>query len=185
MKTPFGPGKYFALSLNAEPWAVGTLGIKHKGKHPYPYMSPNQKLQAYQEAVREALAGAELTEGQVEITLYIWRRLDKARVYGGRDRKAQTSDATNIQKATEDAIQGILIENDRNVRRITTEIVEQNDTCEPGIVIYVQPYVPSPIEGSDLMNMLPKKGGWYDPDSDPMADVQDLFDSQRRIEDVF
>jgi hypothetical protein len=132
--------KFFVVGLNPEPWAVGPLGVGRKGKISYPYIGPNQKLQAYQEALREQLEGSDLLEGEVEITLYIWRKIETMKVYGGRDRKAKTSDATNIQKATEDAIQGVLIENDRNVRRITTEIVQQDENAEPCIVISVAPY---------------------------------------------
>lgn len=133
--------RYFVLALNPEPWAVGSLGVNRRGAKSFPYIGPNQKLQAYQEAVREALAGkAVLTEGEVEVRLMVWRRIENLKVYSGRDRKAKTSDATNIQKATEDAIQNLLIENDRQVRRISIEVVEQSETTNPCIVINVRPY---------------------------------------------
>jgi len=141
--------RFFVIGVNAEPWAVGSLGIARKGKSTYPYIGPNQKLQAYQEALKEQLEGAVLLVGEVEINLYIWRKIEKLTVYGGRNRKGNTSDATNIQKATEDALQGILIENDRFVRRIATEIMQQDELTEPCIVIQVRPYVGSSPEFPD------------------------------------
>jgi Holliday junction resolvase RusA-like endonuclease len=178
--------RWFAVALNAEPWAVGSLGVSHRGKQAYPYMSPNQQLQAYQNALRDELDGAGILTGMVEVKLYIWRRLDVAKVMGGRNRKAKTSDATNIQKATEDAIQGVLIENDRNVQRISTEIVEQNDDCEPCILICVKPYQPlDPATIPDVIwSLVDKTRGegpmqptlpWDDPNADPLKDIQDVY----------
>ena len=175
--------KFFVIGINAEPWAVGSLGVGRKGKGHYPYMSPNQKLQAYQNALREELAGAEMLTGKVEVRLFVWRRIEKMKVYGGRDRKGKTSDATNIQKATEDAIQNLLIENDRNVRRISTEIVREDEDTEPCIVIAVRPYetqdlgLPDAIWAEiDKVTKAPviENEGllWHDPNSDPLADVR-------------
>jgi hypothetical protein len=130
--------RWFVLPINPEPWAVGPLGVNHKTKRAY--MGENQKLAAYQNAVREQVEDAIPTVGEVEITLYIWRALEKATTFDGKKRRAHTSDATNIQKATEDAIQGFLIENDRNVRKVMTEIVEQSERTTPCIVIRVKPY---------------------------------------------
>lgn len=181
--------RFFVVALNPEPWAVGPLGVGRRGKNAYAYLGENQKLAAYQSALREELEGAGVLSGEVEVTLYIWRKLETAKVICGRDRKAKTSDATNIQKATEDALQGVLIENDRNVRKICTEIVEQNDTTEPCIVVRVKPYEPlNPDSIPDLVwrdvdrirygkeePLLP----WDDPRSSPIDDIRDIVSRGR------
>lgn len=135
--------RWFVLELQAEPWAVGPLGIARKGGKTFPYIGPNQKVQAYQNALRELLDGAGVLAGEVEIKLYIWRQIETMKISGQRDRKGHVSDATNIQKATEDALQGVLIENDRYVRRITTELMEQKETTKPRIILHVGRYYPS------------------------------------------
>lgn len=188
--------RWFVLALTAQPWAVGPLGVGFRGKKPYPYIGPNQQLQAYQEALREQLEGAGILQGEVEINLYIWRQLETAKNFGGRDRKAKTSDATNIQKATEDALQGVLIENDRNVRRICTEIVAQDENTKSCIVVRVRPYQPTQaseipasvwaevdkINGLPTPDMLP----WSSPDSDPLAAVQRVYrENTPKAEEVF
>lgn len=133
--------RWFVLALQAEPWAVGPLGVgRAAGGKPYPYMGPNQKVQAYQEAVKGELDGAGVIQGLVEVQLFIWRQIETMKVSGKRDRIGKPADATNIQKATEDAIQGILIENDKNVRLISTHVVEQSSTVTPCIVLRVKPY---------------------------------------------
>jgi Holliday junction resolvase RusA-like endonuclease len=188
--------RWFVLALTAQPWAIGPLGVGFRGKKPYAYIGPNQQLQAYQEALREELDGAGVLEGEVEVQLFIWRQLETAKNFGGRDRKAKTSDATNIQKATEDALQGILIENDRNVRRISTEIVAQDEDTKSCILVCVKPYqplnpdvIPDPVwaEIEDAQHRphmveLP----WSNPDANPLADIQSFLEKRTpKVEDIF
>ena len=55
--------------------------------------------------------------------------------------RGQPADVSNLIKSTEDALQGALFENDRIVRRVCGEIVEQFPTLEsPGILIRVSDY---------------------------------------------
>jgi Holliday junction resolvase RusA-like endonuclease len=180
-----GEDRWFVIGITAQPWAVGSLGVGYRGKKPYAYIGPNQQLQAYQEALKEQLEGAGMLLGEVEVQLYIWRKLETAKNFGGRDRKAKTSDATNIQKATEDALQGILIENDRNVRRISTEIVAQNENTESCIVVRTRPYQPlrtsvipnevwndiDRVQGIPMADTLP----WSSEASNPMNDINNLY----------
>lgn len=174
---------YQIRGINAEPWAIGPLGVGRKGRATYPFIGPNQKLQAYQEALRENLQNADLVEGEVEVRLYVWRQIEHLKVSGGRDRKGKSADATNIQKATEDAIQNILIENDRNVRRISTEIVSQSEDTEPRILVHVLPYVKREIHvPAYVQDCSP---GWYNSNSNPLQDMQDLAEKHLGIEDVF
>ena len=55
--------------------------------------------------------------------------------------RGQPADVSNLVKSTEDALQGALFENDRIVRRVCGEIVEQFASLEsPGILIRVSDY---------------------------------------------
>lgn len=177
-------GHFYQIRLNAEPWAIGPLGMGRKGKGAYPFIGPNQKLQAYQEAIKESLSGAEIIEGEVEVRLYIWRQIETLKVYGGRDRKGKTSDATNIQKATEDAIQNLLIQNDRLVRRISTEIVSQDEGTEGKIVIHILPYVSRELEIPESIQDY--DAPWGEPTANPFQEVKDFYDEQARLmRDIF
>ncbi len=172
--------EFYVIALNAEPWAIGPLGVARKnGVHPY--IGPNQKLQAYQEALREHLQGSPMTTGEVEVRLIIWRQIESMKVYTGKNRKGKTSDATNIQKATEDALQGVLIENDRNVRKISTQIVSQKEDTMPCIVIGIKPYVEEKIDMPFSIwdrieevrrTALPNEGSLW---SDDAAEIEDIF----------
>lgn len=126
---------WFSLSLNSEPWSVGSLSIGKKNGKFYPKMSPNHQLVAFKEAVKEELEEVQhLPEGQYELTFYIWRKLER---YQGEKKIVQKNqtDATNLQKALEDGLQGILFDNDRDVRDIRTVIVEQAVDTKPRIII--------------------------------------------------
>ena len=125
---------WFFLAINPDPWAIGPLGVgKRNGKY-YPYVGRNAQLAAYKEAVAEEMREVvKLPEGKYELTLYFWRRLDEHA--GGKKHEA---DATNLQKATEDALQDVLIGNDRDVARIQSTIVEQGTEVKPCVVIKAQ-----------------------------------------------
>ena len=127
---------WYVLPINPDPWAVGPLGVGKKQGKFYPYIGPNKQLVAFQDAIREELVsqGVEmLPEGSYKIQCFFWRRLDTHA--SGRKHVA---DATNMQKATEDAIQKVLIDNDRGVVDIRSRIVEQSDDTEPMIVLEVE-----------------------------------------------
>ena len=130
--------KWFYVPLNPDPWAIGPLGVgKRNGKY-VPYVGRNIQLDDYKKAVAEELVsqGTELVNyDEYALRFYFWRRLDAHE--SGRKHQA---DVTNLQKATEDALQGVLIGNDRNVRSVYSEIVAQGTDVKPGIVINVEHY---------------------------------------------
>jgi Holliday junction resolvase RusA-like endonuclease len=133
---PTPTARWFHLPLNPEPWAVGSLGIGKRGGKMFPTMSPNPQLTAFKQAVVEELEGVEkLPPGEYELKFYFWRVLDDYETASGRRHRKHQADTTNLQKATEDALQGVLIDNDRNVRRVTSEIIEQGPDIKPRIVI--------------------------------------------------
>lgn len=132
------------LELNPIPWTSGTAGIRRVNGKLVPYIAKDPGLAAYQTAVREQLIAAldgntsvHLVHPPYKIVFYLWRALEQADVGMDRKRRAHQADATNMQKALEDALQGILIGNDRDVDDIRTVLVEQGPDVEPGIVVQI------------------------------------------------
>lgn len=164
---------WFSMNLNSEPWSVGSLSIgKRNGKF-YPKMSPNHQLVAFKEAVKEELEQVKhLPTGEYELTFYIWRKLER---YQGEKKMVQKNqtDATNLQKALEDGLQGVLFDNDRNVRDIRTIIVEQEVHTEPRIIIR-----------ASLWNGLnPNEIPQYVWDQADIYQMKELFQSKSNYED--
>lgn len=127
---------YLIEDINPQPWAIGPLGMGRRNGSSYPYVGPNAQLVAFQKAVKEELDDFTALPfvGDIELEFFIWRRIER---YAGRSRTQHShqADATNIQKALEDALQGVLFPNDRAVQRISTTVVEQSRTTKPRIVI--------------------------------------------------
>lgn len=132
----------YYLPINPEPWAVGPLGVGRKGGKHYPYMGPNLKLKSFQEEVKAWFEGRRVRQFDEEVTLrfYFWRRLDRYRNPSGREVLAHASDATNMQKSTEDALQGILFKNDSQVKYVASAVMEQNEHTKPGVGILIMPH---------------------------------------------
>ena len=140
--------EWLVLKTNPEPWAVGpaSAGINKSTRKPYAKIAADPTTAVYQNAVREQL-DAILTlrgltreevigRGYNRITFYLWRQLATYSSNSGRKVQRHQADATNIQKATEDALQGILIANDRDVREIRTVIIDQGASVkDPCVVI--------------------------------------------------
>ncbi len=127
-------GRWYQLNLQPESWEVGAAYASRRGGAIRGGLGPSAKVEAFEAAVREELESQQPTmqTGDVSIKIFLWRQL------GHRIKKA---DATNMQKAIEDAMQGVVIENDRNVRSISTEIMEQDvDVDFPRILVNVAPY---------------------------------------------
>lgn len=132
--------RWYTLWLNPEPWAVGTA---HRGG-----ISPNIGLVAYQNAVREALQDEpKLPPNFRRFEFRFWRRQDRYIDAADHIRQRNQADATNMQKSLEDALQGILFDNDRDVVDIRSIIVDQGVNVEPCILIRAMPS--RPLEGYD------------------------------------
>ena len=117
--------RWYRFSVNPEPWAVGPLGVGRRGGRLYPYMGRNEQLYAFQEAVREEFGEPDLMEGHLKLTFYFWRELQPYRTEKTRLARKHEADATNMQKALEDALQGYLYGNDRDNRDIRSIIMAQ------------------------------------------------------------
>ena len=128
---------YALEGINPEPWAIGKAfamrGLARAG------IAPNRKLVAFQQAAREALLAEydpPLLTCPIKMHFFFSRAVEKTS-YGDKSAHAMHADATNLQKALEDAFQGILYKNDNQVIDIHSSIVDQSTTAEPGIAIVV------------------------------------------------
>lgn len=128
--------RWFYLPLNPEPWAVGSLSLGKRNGRFFPKMDRNPQLAAYKEAIAEELSNTDmLPPGEYELRFYFWRVLDDYETGSGKRHRKHAADTTNLQKATEDALQGILFDNDRHVQRVTSTIIAQGPEVKPGILI--------------------------------------------------
>lgn len=110
----------YAFEVNPQPWAVGTFSAvrnKQTGKL-VTRPSPDMTLVTYQNSIRELLEtqGAVMREGKYALRFTFSRQLEKYIKNTGKGTATRNhADGTNMMKATEDALQGVIIGNDRDV----------------------------------------------------------------------
>lgn len=111
--------RWYVLNVNPEPWAVGPLDLLRRNGKLAPTMGRNLQLYMYQQAVKEEMQRCypDVVElpPHYELDFWFWRNTERGNI----------ADATNLQKATEDALQGVLLKNDRLVVRVGSTIVAQ------------------------------------------------------------
>lgn len=129
----------YCLPVNPEPWAVGNAYVARGGGKAFAKVAPDKTLKTYQEAIRSELEarGAKLLEPPYAIEFYFWRQNAQYKSPKGRTMTRNTPDTTNMQKATEDAIQGVLIGNDRDVVAVKSHRVEASIEGAGQVVIVV------------------------------------------------
>ena len=149
--------RWFVARINPEPWAIGPVGYSRRGGKMSAYVGQNQQLNAFKEALREELGEQELQDGQHVLYLYFWRNRAEYTTPQARTHRKHEADVTNMQKATEDALQGVLFKNDRDVREVHSFLMDRDQTLEPGIVIGLAPYMEQPLPEAviALMNNQP------------------------------
>lgn len=133
---------YLIEGINPIPWTAPEASIGRSKGRVYVQLHKSEALRFYQEAVKHCMSqdypDAPISPAgtPVALTLWLWRELP---TYQGDKRKVHKNqaDATNMQKALEDALQGVLYENDRDVQVCKTYVVEQSVTTKPCIVIGV------------------------------------------------
>lgn len=130
---------WYILEINPEPWAIGPIGYSRRGGKMSAYVGRNQQLDTYKEAVKEALEDMETTklEGKIALRFFFWRTRADYQNYQSRTVRKHEADTTNLQKATEDALQGILFDNDKDVVDVHSSLVDQSPTSPGRIVIGV------------------------------------------------
>lgn len=129
----------YALPVNPEPWVVGNAYVGRGGGKAFAKIAPDKTLKLYQEAVRAELEaqGAEMVEGKYSLELYFYRQNAQYKDAAGRTRTRNTPDVTNMQKATEDALQGVLIGNDRDVISVSSHLVAAGTDVDPMVVVHL------------------------------------------------
>lgn len=146
---------WFFVRINPQPWAIGPVVVgRKKGGGFYGNIGPNTRLDAYKNAIRSDLErqGVEMITGKVELKFYFWRVIEQYERPGGRKASDHVSDTTNMQKATEDALQGVLIHNDRDVVACSSVIIEQAKAKVEGAEGLVVIHLTSP---RDHVNEIP------------------------------
>jgi Holliday junction resolvase RusA-like endonuclease len=143
-----GPVIFEIKGLNPVPWTSSTAARRKGGGTQF---FKDAGLATFQDALKQAVAdqlasrpelvGELPGPGPVSLRLLLWRQLDSSTRRSGKKHRAHRADATNMQKAIEDALQGVLFDNDRDVAEVHTSIVEQDDDTDPMIVIRVVPAV--------------------------------------------
>lgn len=148
------PEYWYVLDLNPEPWAIGPISVIRKKGAYIPFVGRNQQLHTYKEAVQAVLKDMNpvLVEGKVRLTFLFWRQRPDYQTWQARRHRKHEADLTNLVKATEDAIQGVLIGNDRDSVDIGAYMVAQGPDVEGRIIICVQKAPETP----DILAMLPE-----------------------------
>ncbi len=145
---------YEIAGINPEPWSspsgtvvpvAGSSGSRRKLRV---QMSSAPALVAYKAALADAFRAAYpnvrlYRDTPIQLDLFFWRRLEQYQNDDGRSVTKNYADATNMQKAAEDALQGVLYGNDRINRIVRSEIMEATTTTQPFIVIKITA-APSP-----------------------------------------
>lgn len=130
---------WYYFRINPEPWAVGPLDIGRRSGKVYATMGQNKQLAAYQEAVRDELAlqDPEMISGRVTMRLYFWRNRAEYTTPNQRQHRKHEADLTNLVKAFEDACQGVLFENDRDVVHTDAYLIDQGTEVEGKILLCI------------------------------------------------
>lgn len=130
---------WYILEINPEPWAVGPIAYARRSGKMSAYMGQNAQLNAYKEAIREELLTKNplLLEGKISLQLFFWRRRDDYETAQAKRHRKHDADLTNLQKATEDALQGLLFKNDKDVIDCHTRVVEQGPDAAGRVVVGV------------------------------------------------
>lgn len=133
---------WMVLDVNPEPWAIGPVGYARHGGKMSAYVGRNQQLAAYQEAVREAVrdqwGALPMLQGDISLDLFFWRNRAEYTTPNARQHRKHDADATNLQKGTEDALQGILFDNDKDNRAVSSVIMAQGPDVIGKIALCIQ-----------------------------------------------
>jgi hypothetical protein len=139
--------EWFVLGVNPVPWVVPPISVgRSKNGGLFPTVGRDQELATYQEALRSELTrrydypanGSRAWDGHYKLEFWFQRGLDAWRTSSGKTVQAHAADATNLQKATEDALQGVVIKNDRDVSDVHSVILQQGPDVKPLVVIHFQ-----------------------------------------------
>lgn len=145
------PSQTFYIFTNPEPWRVPPMHpgwSKQSGKM-IVKAGADTMLKAYQEEVQDVLRaqGAYMMKPNYRLTFFFHRTSESET--SPRAGRRSRSDATNMQKALEDALQGVVIENDRDVIDVRSCIIKPDS-------IITEPFIAMRVEG-EVSDMEPSK----------------------------
>lgn len=134
-------GQWFVLDLNPYPWKVPPFSAGRKGNALFVRAGRDDGLHTFKEAAREQIARQDprMIEGPVELRMWFWRNVPVTIKANGRKSTGQHADTTNLQKATEDALQGLTFANDTDVEYVASHRVSQGPDVPGLVVVYVRP----------------------------------------------
>lgn len=129
--------QFLVEGINPEPWTIKTGGGR--------VYSP-EAVRSYKAAIRETVEDA-LKERKsslpyfsadtpLAVHFYFWRQLDTA-FTGAKSKRARAhhADVTNLVKSTEDALQGVLYENDRDNRIVRGQLMDMGPDVACGVLV--------------------------------------------------
>lgn len=130
-------GYWYVLGVNPQPWVVPPFSPGRKDGKLFMRAGRDEGLHAYQEAVRDELRlkNPVMLKPPYYLKFWFWREVPAYTTPRQVEQRKHDADVTNCQKALEDALQGILIDNDKDVTKIQSEMVEQGPDVQPRIVI--------------------------------------------------
>lgn len=137
--------------INPEPWeAPEGAVVRPKGKKPFVQFHKTARSRAYQTAIQDEFKrqypDVEPFDFECSVTFFFWRTLDAPR--------ARKVDATNLQKSTEDALQGLLYVNDVLVTHVESFIMAQEPDADSKIIIWINPVSSPPIHIDSIVDQL-------------------------------
>ena len=156
MNTSLTDTFWYVILLNPEPWRVGPISVgRGKGGKVFPIVGRNRQLADYQEAIKEELKrqrAERINADAYELTFVFHQVIEKYESVSGRMTQDKKADLTNLVKATEDAIQEILIDNDVKVEKQNNYVLRGGEGATPYVIIGLAPYlgfnpreIPSPV----------------------------------------
>lgn len=136
--------RHFLVPVNPRPWTTPPYSISRANGKFRVFAGRDEAGHNFKEAVREELLNqyAEMLDPPYRLEFWFWRCLDP---------KSKEADATNMQKLCEDALQDIVITNDRFVRSVKSNIMEQSETTPGMILIEVEGNFDKPTPIPDRM----------------------------------
>lgn len=119
------------LAVNPIPQQRARVTFGKRGVHAY---TP-PRTAAYYDTIQWALKAAGVRKplaGLLDVKMRFWRNC-----------RGLPGDATNLAKAVEDASNGFLWEDDRQIRRLEIELIEYGPRIQGKIEIEIHPYTPT------------------------------------------
>lgn len=124
---------YIFDGINPEPWEAPQASTGRRGKKIFTSMHSTAKQRNYQEAIKEMADDLLLEQPffinpPYDVRFFFWRDTT-----GG----AMVADATNLQKSTEDALQGKFYSNDRYNPAVSSVIIDQGAHVLPAVLVVI------------------------------------------------